>query len=323
MDKSLTFNIWSCGLDLSLHTWNTPAQRSRRLNLINYAIHDLLAPTSLFHYIERTKLSSNTSVDATQSNNIPSTSSSAMFSFLVITDSHGKFLPPVTTQADYTLTITAVPGLQWINPHNTRLCCKSSLLSSVSCSLISASCAILFIVGSNSVRTTEASVILVQIEEIINLLRSTYYHPTNRASISISYIFPSFKPSSQYPMRSLLASNIQAYNEGLHALSLRKEFSVVYFPMMGEHLSPDGLHIRTDYLFILYDNIHEHFTNFIKLTSATLHSKCRSRAAIKLRNRRRHDKFKIKQETHTLIRTIARVWHLHELKQYLKQKYTL
>ena len=70
LDKSLTFNIWSCGLDLSSHTWNTPSQRSSRLKLINYAIHDLFALTSLFHHIERTKLSSNTSVDTIQSNNI-------------------------------------------------------------------------------------------------------------------------------------------------------------------------------------------------------------------------------------------------------------
>ena len=174
--------------------------------------------------------------------------------------------------------------------------------------------------GSNSIGTTKASIILVQVEEIVDLLRRTYSHLTNCASISISYTFPCFKPSSQYPTCYLLLSNIRPYNEGVHTLSLRKEFSIVNFPIAGEHLSPDGLHIRTDYLFVLYDNIHKYFTGLLKLTSTTPNVKRRSRAAVTQRNTRRHKKFKINQATYTLVRTIARVWHLQDLKQYLKHK---
>ena len=48
LDKSLTINFWSCGLDLSLNTWTRASQICTRLSLTNYAIHDLLAPTRSF-----------------------------------------------------------------------------------------------------------------------------------------------------------------------------------------------------------------------------------------------------------------------------------
>ena len=320
LDKSLTFNFWSCGLDLSLNTWTTQSQRCTRLSLTNYAIHDLLAPTRLFFHLERTQFSSASSVDTVQSNNFSPTAAFIRSSFLVITDSHGKFLPPVTTRADYILTITATPGLQWTNPNNPRLCCKSLLLSSTFSSQISVSRAILFLVGSNSVRTTGASTILAQIEEITDILRSAYPHLNDRTSISISYTFPCFKPSLQYPTCSLLLANIQAYNEGLHILSLRKEFSIIHFPITSEHLSLEGLHIQMDYLYILYNNILEYFTHLPNSATVPSHSKRRSRAAIQRRNKRRHTKLLTKQSIYTLVRTIARVWHLHDLKQYLQHK---
>ena len=239
---------------------------------------------------------------------------------LCITDSDSKYLPSVTTQADYTLTITATPGLQWANTHDTRLCCKFLFLSSTFFSLMSTSRAIFFLVGSNSVRTTSVSTILTQAEEITDLLRSTYPDLNDQTSISISYTFPCFKPPSQYPTYSLLLANIQAFNEGLHILSLRKEFSIVRFPITGEHLSTDGLHIRLDYLLTFYNNILEYFKVLHKSTPVPSHSKRRSRAAITRRNKRRHTKLLTKQKTYTLVRTIARVWHLRDLKQYLQHK---
>ena len=210
--------------------------------------------------------------------------------------------------------------MQWANPHNPRLCCKSLLLSSTLSSLISASRAILFIIGSNSVRTTSASTILAQIEEITDILRSAYSYLNGRTSISISYTFPCFKPSSQYPTCSLLLATIQNFNEGLHILSLRKEISIIHFPITGEHRSPDGLHIRMDYLFILYNNILEYFEHLPNSATALSHSKRRSRAAIQRQNKRRHTKLLTKQSTYTLVRTIANTWHLRDLKQYLQHK---
>ena len=178
----------------------------------------------------------------------------------------------------------------------------------------------LFLVGSNSVRKTSASIILAQIEEITDILHSAYPHLNDRTSISISYTFPYFKPSLQYPTCSLLLASIQVYNEGLHILSLRKEFSIIHFPITGEHLSLDELHMRMDYLYILYNNILEYFKHFPNSATAPSYSKRRFRAAIQRRNKRRHMKLLTKQSTYTLVRTIARVWHLHELKQYLQHK---
>ena len=125
LDKTMTFNFWSCGLDSSLQTWSTTSDKHSCINLINYAIYDLFAPTSLCYYIERAKMSSIISTNAIQLNTIHSTVSPEMSSFLVITDSHGKFLPPSTIQSKYTLTIKTISGLQWVNPYNHRLCCKS------------------------------------------------------------------------------------------------------------------------------------------------------------------------------------------------------
>ncbi|CAF4904631.1 unnamed protein product [Rotaria sp. Silwood1] len=220
LDKAMTFNFWSCGLDLSLHTWHTSSDKHTRTNLINYAITDLFAPTNLFYYIERTRVPSHISTDAVQLNSISPITSPELPSFLVITDSHGKFLPPVTVQSDYMLNIKAISGLQWVNPYNSRLCCKSLVLSSTFTSLITASRAILFIVGSNSIRTSNASVVLGQVEEILDLIRTNHPHLADRTSITISNTFPCFKPSSQFPTCSSLLSNIQAYNEGLQTLSL-------------------------------------------------------------------------------------------------------
>ncbi|CAF3231871.1 unnamed protein product [Rotaria sp. Silwood2] len=115
LDKAMTFNFWSCGLDLFLHTWHISSDKQTRINLINYAIADLFAPTSLFYYIERTKVPSHTSTDLVQLNVISTITSPEHPVFLAITDSHGKFLPPVTVQSDYTLHIKAISGLQWQN----------------------------------------------------------------------------------------------------------------------------------------------------------------------------------------------------------------
>ena len=48
LDKSLTFNIWSCGLDLSLNTWRTDNDQHTRQALMSYMINDLFASTNLF-----------------------------------------------------------------------------------------------------------------------------------------------------------------------------------------------------------------------------------------------------------------------------------
>jgi hypothetical protein len=302
------------------HTWHTSSARHGRTDLINYAILDLFASTKLFYDLERTKVSSTFSTTTTQLNTNYSISPSDRCSFVVITDSHGKFLPPITTRPPYTLTIKAIPGLQWVNPYDSRLCCKSLLLSSSFSSLLSNSRAILFIVGSNSTRSHQAPTILIQIEEILDLIRANHSHLNNHTSISISNTFPCVKPSTRFPTSSLLLSNIQVYNEGLATLSHRKQFSIVNFPITVEHLSFDGLHIRVEHLSILSENIQQYFDNLSPVNSLKPHSKNRSKDALKRRNKRHHDKLKIKQTSHTLVRPIARLWKLPDLKSYLKYK---
>ena len=196
------------------------------------------------------------------------------------------------------------------------------MTSSTFSSLLSNSHALLFIVGSNSTCNLPASTILLQIEEIIELIRSNHPHLPNSTSIAISTVFPCYKPSLQYPTCSSLLYNIQIYNEGLQTLSIRKQFSIINFLILEEHIYSDGLHVRVERLYILYENIQNHFNTISQTKPTSSHSKRRSKEAIQRRNKRRHEKLTIKQRRLmlTVMRPIARVWQLPHLKAYLKFK---
>lgn len=48
LDKSMTLNFWSCGIDPALRTWRSPTDRHTCQTLLTYAINDLFTPTNLF-----------------------------------------------------------------------------------------------------------------------------------------------------------------------------------------------------------------------------------------------------------------------------------
>lgn len=322
-DTSSTYTLWSCGLDLSLHTWHNLSDKNYHLNLVHYALYDLLASTKLLFQIQSTHMLPSTFKETIYLHPISFFPSTEKPTYVVITDSHGKFLPPVTVRPDSVLIVKAISGLQWIHSHDNQLSCQYLLQSPTYSTLLSTCRAVLFIVGSNSIRHLHAAVALQQVEQLLDFIHSHHSHLTNRHAISIAYTFPCRKTSSYFSTPSSLMFNINAYNQGLQALSIHKSFTTIQFPIFDNHLSPDGLHIRVDNLFILVNGIEKHF-NEILLSQSTQptrpKSTKRSRSAIKRRNKLRHDKLRSKQKLFTLIRPIARVWRLNELKQYLTFK---
>ena len=101
LDKSMTFNIWSCGLDLSLNTWRTDNDQRTRQALILYAINDLFASTNLFFYFDK---SNTTFTHATSSIDLCTIQRNPTYDlplFFVLSDSHRKYLPSVVTTPYY------------------------------------------------------------------------------------------------------------------------------------------------------------------------------------------------------------------------------
>ncbi|CAF1964654.1 unnamed protein product [Rotaria magnacalcarata] len=128
LDKSITLNTWSCGLDLYLHTWRLDTEKRTRQALIYYAISDLFASTYLYFHFHTCSAPSDNLTYPSSINNIQH-KSHAPAMFFIITDSHGKYFPPIIQTPSYKLITNSISGLQWVNTYNTKLCTRSLLLS--------------------------------------------------------------------------------------------------------------------------------------------------------------------------------------------------
>jgi len=87
--------------------------------------------------------------------------------FLILTDSHGKFNPPIVTTTHYNVITRLVSSLQWIKNYNNQLCIRSLVPSTSISSLLSSCADVLFLIGTNSVRNTTALQIIEQVKDII------------------------------------------------------------------------------------------------------------------------------------------------------------
>lgn len=320
LDKSMTQNFWSCGLDVKLNTSHSSHDKQTRQCMIEYALNDLFAPTSLFFYfkyidsnpVKQQTMTLNTIQTQLPNTNIPS--------FFVLSDSHGKYFPPVLNTPQYTLTTQSISGLQWVNIHNHALSTRSQLTCSHVSSNLSSSIGILLLIGTNSVRSHHASHILSEITEVISLIRSIHSHLQSKQSISIVHAFPCLKISKLFPYLSSLAQNIVEYNIGLDDLSNRLNFTVINLNITETHLHEDGMHINYQYQSFLFDNIRKFVDVFFEQRTPLVHPHCRSRVAVTRRNKKRLIKLREKQRSHTVIRLIDRDWKLRDLKDYLKYK---
>jgi hypothetical protein len=320
LDKSKTLNFWSCGIDLTLNTWRTHQDKHTRQSLLLYAMNDLFASTNLYFHIKTSQPLFQDINPSIQLNSIQPHHRHDMPLFLILSDSHAKYFPPIVNTPTYKQITKSISGLQWINPYNPALCARSLISSSSISSLLSLCNNVLFIIGTNSIRTTIAPQIITQIDDIIDLIRSQHPHLIHQQNITIASVFPCFKVSSLFPTHDLLSSNINQYNYHLRELSSRKNFHVLDIPITGDHLHHDGMHVHVTHLPNLYNFIQQYFDAIIQHQTKSNRSKRRSRTAITRRNKRRHEKLRKRQAAQTVVRPIARIWKLSDLKDYLKYK---
>lgn len=313
LDKSLTLNIWSCGLDLKLRTWQSNSDRTTREALITYAINDVFAPTNLFFHVQ----SSPTPI---QLHTVPPVFNLNSPFILILSDSQGKSFPPFFSSTDCSIVTKSISGLQWFNPYDSALSTQSVLASPSISSLLSTCNGVVFLIGTNSVRQFPAFTLLSQVEVVLDHLHSQHPHLNTKTNIYIIPAFPCLKVSSSFGTQESLSFNIAHYNHYLHQLSIRKNFSILPVPILPNQLSPDGMHIHVNYIPHFYATIQQHIKNLVRLPPPILQRTSRSIVAKSRRNKKRHQKLRERQRNQIVTRNISRVWELTQLKTYLQHR---
>ncbi|CAF2156510.1 unnamed protein product [Rotaria magnacalcarata] len=238
-------------------------------------------------------------------------------SVLILSDSHGRCFEPTTITPYYCVKTYSISGLQWINKFDKKLCLFSLIQQDPYPSLINSTSYILFIVGTNSVRTLPATEVINQLDHILEILYSQYVHLSN-GKIIITTCIPCLKPSKRFPTISLLKNNIDNYNQLLLTLSRKHKFFYLDLQVTIDWLGYDLIHIHYKY--------RHHFSNLILhyIDSLNVNQRLndnvqyRSQEAIARRNKIRNQKLKHIQQFFTLAREVHPVWSYAHLKHFLK-----
>ena len=246
-----------------------------------------------------------------------STPDDSRSSFLLLTDSHGRYFPPLLETPAYSITTHSTSGLSWSNAYNSSLCAYSLISSSSFSSRLVNFSRLLFLIGSNSIRSTSASTIINHIEHLVDYLRYTYPHLSHPAAIGIIYTFPCYKTSASFPTLSSLHLNINRYNSLLRDLALKKHFLLLDLSVTPAQLNRDGLHLLPIHSSTIWSSIVNYFASLIPPSKSSSRTHVRSRLAILQRNRRRHAKLRLRQQQFIVIRPIDPLWRLSEVKDYL------
>ena len=318
LDKSLTFNIWSCGLDPLLHTTSTTESTTTREALTLYAINDVLAPAKLLFHLDHPIIVTWEPSSSTISNPITDTSSSKLPAYFVFSDSHAKHIETLITTEYCTITTISITGLKWFDTYDQQLCAYSLLQSSTFSSHLSTVSAIMLLIGTNFIYQIDVSQAIQQVAHTINYLHQKYPHLNRKEHISIVATFPCHKPSSTFSSPSL-SSNIELYNDQLVTLSTNLNFTVVDFQVNDSHLAADQMHLHFNHRHIIYNFIINYFNELSRRPSPPHCIHRRSSGAIRRRNKFRHAQRKIKQQQFTIHRHIDTHWKPKHVKQLLKQ----
>ncbi|CAF3452468.1 unnamed protein product, partial [Rotaria sp. Silwood2] len=179
----------------------------------------------------------------------------------------------------------------------------------------------MLLTGTNSVRCTPASTIIIQINTVINFLRSRYLHLSDKHCINIVPCFPCFKPF--YPLNTYdsLLDNFAQYNALLFDLSIALNFTIVDFHVMDHHIGVDRMHLDFKYTSLVKNSI-IHYFEYLSSTLAPSLIKLpgRSKEAEARHNKRRHIKLPLKQQQFYLTRSITSLWSFKSIKNYLHQQ---
>jgi hypothetical protein len=249
---------------------------------------------------------------------------------------------PISTSS-YRVITRAIRGLSWFHKYNQDLSLHTLLSLPEIQSFLSQATAVLFCVGTNSVRVLSARQIISQVEHIVLSVQQNYPHLNQPGKISISLTFPCFKTTYRFPTETSLISNINLYNEQLKILSSQMNFNILDFEITNSNLANDYMHIQQSCHADIIKHIINHFDQVIQ-TTATTHSisslsptsdpnlplpssssdqikssknSKRSSEAQKRHNKQRSQILQMKHQQHTIKKKIYHQWTVVEVKQYL------
>lgn len=247
--------------------------------------------------------------------------------FLVLADSHGKFIPKTLRKPSFNVVTTFIRGLKWIDTKDQAFSLYALLSSSNIKSLLNNANGVLFLVGTNSVRIVPAQDIIDQVEQVVVFVQQNFPELHQPGRITITLAFPCFKTSGLFRYPSDLMFNINLYNKKLKSLADRMNFDILDLPIFNNHLASDRMHVDVRFNDLIYNPIFHHFEKLSQALSTALavsnkpkasQSSGRSPEAIQRRNRQRHQKLKLKQKENLIKRKIFHAWSLLDMKEYLK-----
>ncbi len=151
--------------------------------------NDLFACTNMLFHLGATRLSRLSPPVSTNLQMVFKTPTSPLPLYFVLSDSHSKFLPPLTTTPTHRIIIKSIFGLRWLFTSNRDLCATYQLQQSNISSYLSSSKSIMMLIGTNSIRSSPASTIIEHIENLIHLLRHLHPHLCHKDSINIVATF--------------------------------------------------------------------------------------------------------------------------------------
>lgn len=238
--------------------------------------------------------------------------------YFILTDSHGKYVPPLISTPAYSIEVMAISGLKWIDQYNPNLSAMTLLSSPTLQQRLSNAKAIMFIIGTNSVRCTPAAVVATQITHAISLLRSHHSHLSDKQCINIVPCFPCLKPIYPLHTSQSLSLNIAHYNSMLVDLATELNFTLVDFYVTEHHLGPDRMHFSRQHRNLVQTSIQNYVAYLSSLHATPISSITgRSTEARARRNQRRHQKQALNQRQHFFTRPIHSSWSVIAVKEYL------
>ncbi|CAM4822128.1 unnamed protein product [Rotaria magnacalcarata] len=266
---------------------------------------------------------------------------SSSTNFFVLADSHVKFIPATYATSSFSLITRSIPGLKWFDRYDDKLSVHAMLSLPEIKSALSQATAMLFLVGTNSVRVFPATQIISQIQQIVSSIQQTYPHLSQHGKISISLTFPCLKTTARFSTEQSLLSNINVYNEELQALSSVMNFNILNLHITNNHLAQDNMHVHFRFRDHMFNSIINHFDQVNQIISTTIASptststadptsslpsssdqtkinkKSKSRAVLDRKNKERFQQLKLKRQQHTIKRKIHHQWTAALIKEYL------
>lgn len=195
--------------------------------------------------------------------------SCSLRNILLIGDSHAKNLPLQTTTLKYSITTKFIRGLKFFDQYNSALCLYTLISTREFQIHLSQIDTLILLIGTNSIRNINASSVIHQVQDIINVLRKWFPHFHKPQSISICLIFPCLKVSNRFFTTFSLQSNIDTYNEQLIYLSEQMHFNILDLKITKSHLARDHMHIDYYFEHLILDAMIDHVNHLIELPSTS------------------------------------------------------